>query len=394
MIPDRIRNIWAMQDADKGIFFIAISQFGIAFSFNCIMSFMPFYLFNISPYSHRDTMLWIGVIIGATSLISAVTAPFWGSLTSRFSPKALYLRGIICNGIIFLLMGFTTNLHIMLLLRIIQGTLGGVSTIGIIIISCSSSKERIPRHISLFQNSMTAGQLVGPPLGAFAVTLFGYQAPFIFSFIVSLVSFVFCLIYVRDIPLLEKERKTSASLKKGIFWGWVLSIVATINLTFLPSILPNILRDFHLTDLKAINYAGAIMMAYTATAILGNYFIAGMSIKAGFVRLIKLTCIATAILQLILTFTPDVVSFTLVRMLQTGFIAAVIPLVISTFAGEASGTMLGFLNSARFLGNALGPLMATTVLAYWNFHLLSIIIAALSLASLGGFLWSRPPRNP
>jgi predicted MFS family arabinose efflux permease len=76
-------------------------------------------------------------------------------------------------------------------------------------------------------------------------------------------------------------------------------------------------------------------------------------------------------------------------MLQTGFIAAVFPLVISAFAGETSGGMLGFLNSARFIGNALGPLMGTTVLAYSNFFSLSMIIAVLSIACLGGFLWSR-----
>ncbi len=378
-----------MKRMDKGIFFLAVSQFGIAFSFNCIMSFMPFYIIKISPYDHQQTMIWIGIIVGATSLISAVTAPLWGSLTSRFSAKMLFLRGIVCNGIIFLCMGFTSSLHVMLLLRIIQGGLGGVSTIGLIIIASSSEKERIPEHISLFQNAMTVGQLIGPPLGAYAVTLFGYHAPFIFAFFVALVSSIFCYMYVKDTPASKDEKEAPLSLNGGMIWGWWLSIVAMVNLTFLPSILPNILRDFHLTDAVAINYAGTIMMAYTATSVLGNHIFGKIAVKIGFIRLIKWACLITALLQVVMSFAPDVLSFTFVRMMQTAFIAAVFPLVLSSFAGEASGGMLGFLNSARFIGNALGPLMATSVMAYSNFFVLSIVIAALSVLSLGAFLRAR-----
>jgi len=70
-------------------------------------------------------------------------------------------------------------------------------------------------------------------------------------------------------------------------------------------------------------------------------------------------------------------------------IAAVIPLVISAFAGEGgSGTTLGFLNSGRFVGNALGPMMATTILAQFNLLTLYLTISGLTLVSLCAFLAS------
>ena len=89
---------------------------------------------------------------------------------------------MVLNGILILLMGLTSSLYLLLLLRIMQGFLGGVSTIGLILISSLSSRERLHKDISLFQNSITAGQLLGPPVGAFAASLFGYQAPFILAF--------------------------------------------------------------------------------------------------------------------------------------------------------------------------------------------------------------------
>ena len=38
---------------DKGVFFVAISQFGNSFSYNFIMLFMPFYILKISDLGQR-----------------------------------------------------------------------------------------------------------------------------------------------------------------------------------------------------------------------------------------------------------------------------------------------------------------------------------------------------
>ena len=145
------------REAIKGIYFIVLSQFGIAFSFNCIMSFMPFYILKVSAYNEKETMLWIGMIMGATSLVAALAAPFWGSLTTRVRPKLLFEGGIFFNGIIFFIMGFVENLPLLLTLRLIQGALGAISTIGLVLVTASAPKTKLPQYLGLFQNSMTAG---------------------------------------------------------------------------------------------------------------------------------------------------------------------------------------------------------------------------------------------
>jgi hypothetical protein len=53
--------------------------------------------------------------------------------------------------------------------------------------------------------------------------------------------------------------------------------------------------------------------------------------------------------------------------MQTGMIAVIIPLVISTFTNDGGGgTTLGFLNSGRFAGNTLGSMLDTTILAQFG----------------------------
>lgn len=375
-----------MGGADKGVFFIAMSQFGLAFCFNVVVSFLPFYIISISPYNSQETMLWIGMIIGFNSFVAAAAAPFWGSLTSRFRPKGLYQRAFLCNAIIFLSMGFTDSLPLLLVLRLIQGALGGASTIGLYMISQLSAEKKLPQNMSLFQNSMTAGQLMGPPIGAYAAAHLGYHSPFILSFLMVGVSLLLCHRYVADIDKQDTNREQKSSFNHAILWGWILSFIATVHLTFLPSILPHILEGFHIVGETAIKSAGFIMMGYTATAIVGNFVIGRLTSTARLKGVIALACLLAALLQVLLYFSPGLFSFTIIRMLQTGVIAAVIPLMMSSFASEVGGTGLGFLNSARFAGNGFGPVMATSIMAFSNLFTLYIAIAAATVGSVLAFL--------
>lgn len=369
----------------KGIYFIAASQFGIAFSFNCIMSFMPFYILRISPHSPKETMVWIGLIMGTTSLVAALAAPFWGGLTARVRPKLLFQAGIFCNGVLFCLMGFTENLPLLLGLRMLQGAVGAVSTIGLVLIAGMAHGERLPTYMSLFQNSMTAGQLIGPPLGAYAVALFGYHAPFVIAPVITFVSLAYCRRHVQDLPIQPAGPKAEKTFTRALLWGWGLTVVGTIHLMFLPSILPHLLENFGLTGEVAVGAAGTIMMVYMTSAILGNYLLVRLSGRWGISRLIAFACLSATALQMLLYFSGDVYVFTLIRLLQTAAIAAVFPLVISTFVGSARGATLGFLNSARFVGNAIGPMMATAILAHADVLTLYLAIAGLTLAVWWGF---------
>ena len=147
----------------------------MAFSFNFVLIFLPFFIYSISPYSSRETLIWLGFIMGAPSFAAAFASTYWGSLASRLSPKHLFMGGLLSHAVIILLMGFVSSLPVLLVIRIVQGLLGGISTVGLIMVTSSSSKEWVSRDIGLFQNSMTLGQLTGPPIGALSATMLGYR---------------------------------------------------------------------------------------------------------------------------------------------------------------------------------------------------------------------------
>jgi MFS family permease len=384
-----LRNIGQTRDGNTGVPFITLSQFGLAFSFNVVMSFMPFYIIKISPYTPHETMIWIGMIMGLNSFVAAAAAPFWGSLTAKFRPKSLFELAFLSNGIIFLLMGFIDNLPMLLILRLIQGALGGASTVGFFMISQSSSKDRLVGNLSLYQNSMTAGSLLGPPVGAYLVSHLGYRTPFIVSVVMIGVFLLLCQIYVADIEKKETDRDRKIPLNRSVLWGWALSFIATIHLVFLPSILPHVLGGFGLEGENALKAAGFIMTGYTATAVIGSYIISRLTPRAKLTGVIVAVCLAASFFQALLYFSQGVVGFAVIRMLQCGVVAAVIPMVMANFGSKLGGTGIGFLNSARFAGNGFGPLLATFVLAGSNLLMLYLLIAGLTAGAVLAFWITR-----
>lgn len=379
------KNLLPAQDRSTGITFILLSQFGLAFSFNVVMSFMPFYIIRISPYGEHETTIWIGLIMGLQSFVAAATAPFWGSLTAKLPPKRLFQASFLVNAVTFLLMGFTTSLPLLLALRLIQGIISGASTIGLFMISELSPRDRLAGQLSLYQNVMTAGSLLAPPVGAYLAAHLGYRAPFIVSVAMISVFLLLVQVYVAEIDKRKAEDDRRPSFDRGILWGWVLSFIATIHLSFLPSILPHVTGAMGLAGEKALKAAGFVMMGYTATSIVGSLVISRMTPKARLTGVIAAACLAAAFFQALLAFPREIVGFTVVRMIQTGVVAAVIPLAMANFGAKYGGKGLGFLNSARFAGMGAAPLMATLVLAESSLITLYGVIAAATAGTVLAF---------
>lgn len=375
------------QASQRNLIFISFSQFGAASAHNFLNVFLPFYILNVSPYSFEETLFWIGAILGSSGLVTALTSTFWGSLTHHFSPKLLYLRGLITHSIMVFLMGFTTNLHILLLLRIGQGLVGGISTIGMVIVSSSSLKERVSLDMGIYQSSMTLGQLVGPPIGSLAAVTLGFKGAFISASVVIFAASIFCYLRVTDVPKLPKPEKVSfrASINKRVIIGWALCFVATVQLMFLPSVLPNVFEKFNIEKTVALKLAGTVVMLYTITAMIGTYVWSWLSRKYGLTRTITSLFALGIFFQALLALAMGIVDFTLMRMIQTGLVAATIPLIFSLFLSEPRGGVIGFLNSARFTGMALGPMIATSILAFSNLEMLYVSISVISLLALLGF---------
>jgi MFS family permease len=280
-------------------------------------------------------------------------------------------------------MGFFPNLYALLILRILQGAFGGVSTTGLIIISVSSSPKNRAFHFGIFQSSLTLGQLLGPPAGSFAVAAIGYQWAFVSASLMLFAAFLFCYFFLSELAPLPQEMKASvwSSLDRRTLTGWALCLVATTHLIYLPNIFPSVLQKFGFDKTAALTTAGLVVMLYTCTSMIGTYVWSFVSRRTGVKRMIDFLLISGALLPLLLVFAQEIRLFTLLVMLEIGMVAAIIPLTISMFAAEPKGNVIGFMNAARFVGMAVGPFLATSLLAFANTTALYLSVSGITVAA-------------
>jgi MFS family permease len=165
-----------------------------------------------------------------------------------------------------------------------------------------------------------------------------------------------------------------------------------MHIIFLPSILPTILRGFEVPESHGLVTAGTIVFAYGIAAVAGSYGFSRLAGRVPVARLVLGTALGASSCQLLLYFGMDPVTFTFIRMVQTGCAAGIFPLILAQLATRAEGKTIGFINTARFAGNALGPVAATFILAHSDLLTLYLALGVgLALASVGHHLGSDPP---
>jgi DHA1 family multidrug resistance protein-like MFS transporter len=355
---------------------VTTTQFCLAFALNFMFVFLPFYVHAISPLDEAATLRWTGLIVGAASATATFGSAFWGGLTSRYSPKVMLERGMLSHAILVGLMAFTTDLRLLLLIRIVQGCLGGISTIGLIIVSAISTQEQLPRRMGMYQSALTLGQIFSPPLGAMAAAAFGFRGAFLAASLMMFAIFLYCRFGLSPIPPRPRAVKGGGVPRRQLLLAWLLSFAGTIQIVFLPSVLPIILQVFDVADERQLVTAGVIVFAYGASAAAGSYCLARLADRIPGHRLLLASGLGASLFQVLLVLGAGPVSFTLIRMAQTFLAAGIFPVILSLVVARSGGATIGFINTARFAGNAAGPLVATFVLAHADLLTLYAILAA------------------
>ncbi|MFB3818129.1 MAG: MFS transporter [Candidatus Methylomirabilales bacterium] len=380
---------------DRDFAVVTTAQFFMAFSLNFLFVFLPFYIQHVSTMDAADTLRWTGLIVGGASAAATVGSTFWGGLTDRFSPKALFERGILSHAVLVALMGFTTDVRLLLLIRLVQGFMGGISTIGLIIVSAVSQPEELPRRMGAYQSALTLGQIFSPPLGALAAAAFGFRGAFLASSSVLFCVFLFSRAGLSHLAPVGRAARGEAVPRRQLLLAWSVAFAGTIQIVFLPSVLPEILRGFQVPEARQLLTAGVIVFAYGVSAAAGSYGFSRLASRVPARRLLLLAAGGAAGCQLLLIAGVEPVSFTLLRMAQTALAAGIFPLILAEVAARGRGRTIGFINMARFAGNAAGPVIATFILAHTDLLALYATLAAgLVAPALAQHVATRGGRPP
>lgn len=366
-----------------------VTQFVTAVTWSYVYVFLPFYVQRVSPYDRETTLLWVGPIMGISGLTSAVTAPFWGGLAGRWRPKALLQGGIAVQGLLIAGLALTRSLPAIFVLRLLIGTIGGLSTIGMVVMSATSPPEELPAAMGAFQGGITLGHIVGPLAGAATAGLVGFAGAFLAGGATMALAYGLCWWGMTDIPPFAPRPGAEPVRGRRLAGAWLYCFAASLQIAFMPTVLPEIAAALGVPAGEAVRAAGIIVFSYGVAAILGSFLMGRLAQRWGDRRVLAVAAVGGSALLPFLAGAGSVTAFGAIRFLQAGLVAGTIPIVFAQVAGVSPGRTIGVINTARFASFAAGPVMASWFFAHATPLGLYLTLSGLTLAALP--LLRRPP---
>jgi MFS family permease len=360
---------------------VPLAMFFGTFSWSFVYISLPFHIHAISTWDEVSTVAWTGWILGVPNLITVAVAPFWGGLAERRNPKTLYVLAQVLQGVAFVGMALARTLPELFAVRVVLGFIGASSTFAFVSAGRNADPAEVRRQVVAVQSAMTVGQVIGPLAGAIAAARLGFRE----SFVVGALILVGCGALVRwglgELGDPAPPRGSAAPAR----WGDVLRVAVIIlggsaQVFFLTAILPQVLPPLGVPTERTLEVGGVLIFASGVAAALGSMLASRLGDLMPERRLIPGLLALSSVLVLALAAAPAVWPFGALRFLQVLCIAPVFPIVVARVAQSAGGAAIGVINSARIGAAFLGPVIATSLLAWTSSTAVYAALAAMGLA--------------
>jgi len=350
-----------------------------SFAWSFVHVSLPFYIQGLSKLDAAATLRWTGWILGISPLITVVTAPISGWLAGQRDPKRAFVWTQGLQGAGFVLMALARSLPEIFFARLLLGLMGAVSTFAFIMAGRSGGDVR--REVSEIQLGMTLGQVLGPAAGALTAARLGFGLSFLFAaFMLGLCSLLvgWGVPVARGRPAANARARTVSIRETGTVCLLVLGCLTQVF--FLAAILPQVLPRLGVPDGAMLEVGGLVLLVDGLAMALGSMAAPRLADLFGDRRPVPWLLAGSSVLLAGLALAANVWTFAGIRFVQVLCIAPVFPLAVAAIAHRASGEAIGFLNSARIGASFVGPVFATSLLAWAPPSSVELALAACGLA--------------
>jgi DHA1 family multidrug resistance protein-like MFS transporter len=334
-------------------------QFLVSVAFNLMGGFMPLFISSDLGYSLIDATYWTGIAALVSSSLMALTAPFWGWMCDRVGVKKIMLLVIVGNIIVYSGMALSTDVIRIILFRGLQGTFGGLSTVMFALVASVVPARDLKKALSYQMAAMTMGSLIAPGIGGVMASFAGYRL----TLASSAILFV-CIIPVVSILSMPPPEAKKSDARRFTFEDFKLILPDVVALvlvyTSISFIAPTI--SWFLESL-GIPYEQLLLFTTVATVLNGLAFAVATPLMTKVItdRSLPILSVGAGVAIMATAFVVTPIQFIALRVLIGAMQAGIPPNLLGGKSGMR-GTGMGFLNSARFLGMAIGPFLATSIL--------------------------------
>ena len=390
------------------LYVTCVAQATAMLAFGFVLPFLPLYLKEIGVRPDSAVVFWSGALVTSTGISLAIFSPIWGALADRHGRKLMVLRSMLIGGLIIALMGLVQNVEQFLVLRILQGVFTGTIAAATALVAGIVPRERLAWSMGLLQTSVYVGISAGPVLGGLIAQAVGIRGTFFVAGAMLAVAGIFVWQFVHEHftpPSMTKRPGFFQTVGIGLRSPILMPLMVTLLLVQLSTAIVFPMLPLFVERLSSATdpvklYAG---LAFGATAVfsaLAALFYSRLVDRSGYRRILILACFGAALFFLPQAFVQNIGQFLLLRAGLGIFFGVLIPatnaIVGLSTPPELRGSAYGLTSSATAVGNAIGPLLGSTIAASLGYPAVFITTAAV-LTLLGFWVIARvhePVSNP
>jgi multidrug resistance protein len=337
--------------------------------FGMIIPLIPFYATSLgaSPSS-------IGVMLASFAVMQVIFSPLLGRISDRIGRRPVLLISILTSIGSFILFTLANSFLILLLSRIVAGiaTEGAVAQAYIADIT---TKDQRAGGMGKVGAAFGIGFIIGPAIGGL-LSPYGFWAPGVAAIILSLVNFLFVLLFLPESSTTFSAKTQSLKERKGHIRTildavslpitgsvYVIYFIVTLAFSAIPVIVPFLVVDFFEFTAVEMSYI------FTYIGILQALF-QGVAISkiAKMVSEEKLIIIGPLLMFLgifLMPLIPNIILFLVTLSTMSSGVAitnTIVPSFISKRTSpDEQGGVLGLTQSVSSLARVPGPLLGGVI---------------------------------
>jgi MFS family permease len=369
---------------------LSVARLGDAIGNSILFIALPLYVAKLSsPWFPFPESVRVGILLALYGLVSAFLQPIMGAVSDRLGKrKSLILLGLLIMGLGTAGFMFAVRFTDLVVLRTIQG-IGVALTIPASMALMASGSRQATRggSMGIYTTMRMGGFAIGPLVGGFLQSRFGFDAAFIAGAAFILLGFVLVQAWVSELPVPRSVLRRSFRLfdRSLLSAGIAGAALSTLLMAGAFSMMTTLETQF---NQRLDETAFGFSIAFSALMVSRLVFqipLGRLSDRVGRKPLIIAGLLLMAPSTAALGFVATTAQLTGVRLVQ-GLAAAAIAAPAFALAGDLAreggeGRQMSLVTSGFGLGLAVGPLI-TGILAVVSFELPFIVAGVLLLLGM------------
>ena len=395
------------------VFLILLSLFVVMLGYGILLPTLPYYTERLALKDNLDTDLinfHIGLLTSIYPFFQLLFVVVWGKLSDRYGRKPIIICGLIGFVIMQLLTGLATSLTMLYIARIF----GGIFTSSVIPVSNAylsdiTSEKRRTKIMAWSGVAISSGVIFGPVIGGFLsqtdihikytiglLHLDRFSVPFFFVALLGLIVLLVVMKWLKNTARVHKFTTRKVSLRFTFTKYFIVLLVLSFVIQFVVTLFETVFSIYGKDELGFnSNQVGiGFMLCGSIMAVLQPVF---ATYGEKFLSTKKQIALGLLISGLSLIafpfFNNEFLVYGLIVVFAAGG-AMVTPNLLSAvslISRKNTGRNISIQSSTNSIGQILGPVLGTWLIA-GGFYYPFIIAGSIVLLAIGClFFFKNPP---